>query len=56
MQRKTTFQAFYKTANVRVEAPYRVAHILGAAGKPYSDDELVGQCLVETVKCIHPDK
>ena len=56
MQWKTTFQTFLKTANVRVEALHRVAHILSTGGKPYLDDALVKQCLVETVKCIHPDK
>ena len=56
MQRKSTFQTFLNTASVRVEASYRVAHILGAAGKSYSDGELVKQCIMEIVKCIHPDK
>ena len=41
---------------MRVKASYRVALILDAAGKPHSHDENVKQCLVETVKCIHPDK
>ena len=56
MQRKATFQMFWNTANVLVEASYRVAQSLGAAGKPNLDCELVKQCLVETVKCIHSDK
>ena len=56
MQRKATFHTFFYTANVRVEASHRVAHILGAVGKRYSDGELVKQCLVEAVKYIHPDK
>lgn len=55
-QRKTTFQTFLNRTNVRVEASYKVAHILGAAGKSYSDGELVKKCLVEAVKCIHPDE
>ena len=56
MQRKTNFQMFFNTANVRVEASCRLVHILSNAGKLYSDSELVNQCLVETVKSIHPDK
>ena len=51
MQRKATFHTVLNTANVKAEASYRVAHILGAAGKPYSDGELVKQCPFETVKC-----
>ena len=55
-QQKWGFQTFVKSSNARVEASYKVAHILGVAGKPYSDGELVKKCLVETVKCIHPGK
>ena len=40
---------FTKSDNNRCEASYR-------AGKPYSDVELVKQCLIDVVNCIHPDK
>ena len=40
---------FTKSDNNRCEASYR-------AGKPYSDGELVKQCLIDVVKCIHPGK
>ena len=41
---------------MQVEALYKVAHILGTAGKAYLDDKLVKKCLVETIEYIHPDK
>ena len=44
---------FAKSTNSRCEASYRVAYHLGAAGKPYSDGELVKRCLIDVVKCIH---
>ena len=47
---------FAKSTNSRCEASYRVAYHLGAAGKPYSDGELVKRCLIDVVKCIHPGK
>ena len=40
----------------RCEASFRVAYHLGVVGKPYSDGELVKQCLVDVVKCIPPGK
>ena len=52
MQRQATFQTFLNITNVRVDTSHRVAHILGAAGKPYSDGELVEQCLVETANAF----
>ena len=33
-----------------------MAYHLGIAGKPYSDGELVKQCLIDVAKCIHPGK
>ena len=45
--------SFVKSTNSRCEASYRVAYLLGVAGKPFSDGELVKRCLIDVVKCIH---
>ena len=42
--------------NPAVEATYRVAFQLGAAGKPYSDVELFKTCLLEVVQCLEPSQ
>ena len=49
----TCITTFAKSTNSRCEASYRVAYHLGFAGKPYSDGEIVKQCLLNVVKCIH---
>ncbi|OAF64123.1 hypothetical protein A3Q56_08167 [Intoshia linei] len=53
---KITFNRFLSLPNMRVEASYKVAHILGVAGRKYMDGEIVKKCIVETVKLINPDK
>ncbi|OAF67748.1 hypothetical protein A3Q56_04426 [Intoshia linei] len=50
-QRKITFYRFLSLPNMRVEASYKVANILGVAGRSYMDGEIV-----ETVKLINPGK
>lgn len=34
---------------------YKIAHILGKNGKPYSDVEIIKDCIVETVKILDPN-
>ena len=47
---------FIKPTNNRCDASHRAAYHLCVAGTPYSDEELVKQCLIDVVKCIHPGK
>ena len=47
---------FAKSTISHCEASYRMAYHLGVAGRPYSDGELVKQCLIDVVKYIHPGK
>ena len=42
-------------ANI-TEASYRIAYILGKKGKPYSDAELINDCIIEAVSCLDSDK
>ena len=44
------------THSPEIEATYRVAFLLGAAGKPYVDVELVKECLCEVVRCLEPSQ
>ena len=38
------------------EASYKVAYLLGKQGKPFSDSQLIKDCIVEVVGCLDPDK
>jgi hypothetical protein len=51
------FSKFKSTSyNPHVEATYRVAFKLGAAGKPYADVDLFRECLLEVVQCLEPSQ
>ncbi|OAF69706.1 hypothetical protein A3Q56_02549 [Intoshia linei] len=47
-QRKITFNRYLSLPNMRVEASYKVAHILGVARRSYMDGEIVKKCIVES--------
>ncbi|UYV79786.1 hypothetical protein LAZ67_18000656 [Cordylochernes scorpioides] len=51
-----TFNKFFQQNNNATEATYKVAYILGKRGKPFSDVEMIKECIVEVVKCLHPEK
>ena len=38
------------------EASYKVAYLLGKQGKPFSDSQLIKDCIIEVVGCLDPDK
>ncbi|UYV83466.1 K02A2.6-like [Cordylochernes scorpioides] len=54
--RQQTFNKFFQQNNNATEATYKVAYILGKRGKPFSDVEMIKECIVEVVKCLHPEK
>ena len=37
-------------------ATYEIAYILGKGGKPYSDGEIIKNCIIEVVSCLDLDK
>ena len=41
---------------VAIEASYKVAYLLGKRGKPFSNAELVKDCVIEVVRCLDPEK
>ena len=55
-QKTSCISTFIKSTNNCCEASYRVAYHLGEVGKPSSNGDLVKQCLIDVVKCIHSDK
>lgn len=38
------------------EASFKVAYLLGKQGKPFSDSQLIKDCIIEVVGCLDPDK
>ncbi|UYV66688.1 EPM2AIP1 [Cordylochernes scorpioides] len=56
LHRQQTFNRFFQQNNNATEATYKVAYILGKRGKPFSDVEMIKECIVEVVKCLHPEK
>ncbi|UYV81530.1 EPM2AIP1 [Cordylochernes scorpioides] len=56
LHRQQTFNKFFQQNNNATEATYKVAYILGKRGKPFSDVEMIKECIVEVVKCLHPEK
>ncbi len=38
-----------------IEASFKVAYLLGKSGKPYSDGELIKQCLISVSESLNPD-
>ncbi|UYV74856.1 EPM2AIP1 [Cordylochernes scorpioides] len=56
LHRQQTFNKFFQQNNNATEATYKVAYILGKWGKPFSDVEMIKECIVEVVKCLHPEK
>ena len=38
------------------EASYKVSYLLGKKGKPFSDAELIKECILEEGRCIDPGK
>uniref|UniRef100_A0A6P7GT91 Uncharacterized protein LOC114341958 n=1 Tax=Diabrotica virgifera virgifera TaxID=50390 RepID=A0A6P7GT91_DIAVI len=56
LHQQQTFNKFFQQNNNATEATYKVAYILGKRGKPFSDVEMIKECIVEVVKCLHPEK
>uniref|UniRef100_A0A6P7F1W9 General transcription factor II-I repeat domain-containing protein 2A-like n=1 Tax=Diabrotica virgifera virgifera TaxID=50390 RepID=A0A6P7F1W9_DIAVI len=56
LHQQQTFNKFFQQNNNATEARYKVAYILGKRGKPFSDVEMIKDCIVEVVKCLHPEK
>lgn len=50
------FHSVLHQENTMTEASYKVAYLLGKKGKPFSDAELIKECILEVVRCIDPDK
>ena len=47
--KKATFVVFIKKTTSAVDVTYKIAHILGKKGKPFSDVEIIKECIVEAV-------
>jgi hypothetical protein len=54
-KQRQLFQAAVRPGNAP-EATYKVAYILRKKGKPFSDVEIVKECIVEVVGCLDPDR
>ena len=50
------FQSVSRQGTNITEATFRIAYILGKKGKPYSDVELIKDCIIEAVMCLDSDK
>ena len=55
-QQRQVFQSVSKQGTNITEATYRIAYILGKKGKPYSDAELIKDCIIEAVSCLDSDR
>lgn len=55
-KQRQLFQAVVRPGNNATEATYKAAYILGKNRKPFSDVEIVKECIVEVVGCLDPDK
>ncbi len=55
-KQKQFFHKVLHQANATTEASYKVAYLLGKKGKPFSDAELIKDCIIEVVRCLDADK
>lgn len=55
-KRRQFFHSVLHQENATTEASYKVAYLLGKKDKPFSDAELIKECILEVVRCIDPDK
>ena len=55
-QQRQMFQSASRQGTNITEATCRIAYILGKKGKPYSDAELIKNCIIEAVSCLDSDK
>jgi len=55
-QQRQVFQSVSRQGTNITEATYKIAYIFGKKGKPYSDAELVKDCVIKAVSCLDPDK
>lgn len=55
-KQRQLFHSVLHQGNATTEASYKVAHLLGKKGKPFTDAELIKECILEVVRCIDPDK
>lgn len=53
---QASFSTFVKKNATAVEVTYKIAHILGKRGKPFSDVEIIKECIVEAVGMLDPEK
>ncbi|XP_026475590.1 general transcription factor II-I repeat domain-containing protein 2-like [Ctenocephalides felis] len=50
---QASFSAFVNQNSAAVAVSYKIAHILGKRGKPFSDIEMIKECIVEAVNRQH---
>ena len=55
-QQRQVFQSVSRQGTNIIEATYRIGYIFGKKGKPYSDAELIKDCIIEAVSCLDADK
>jgi len=55
-QQQQVFQSVSRQGTNITEATYKIAYIPGKKGKPYSDAELVKDCIIEAVSGLDSDK
>ena len=48
------FHSVLHQGNGATEASYKVSYLLGKKRKPFSDAELIKECILEVVRCIDP--
>ncbi|XP_026475835.1 general transcription factor II-I repeat domain-containing protein 2B-like [Ctenocephalides felis] len=51
---QASFSAFVNQNSAAVAVSYKIAHILGKRGKPFSDIEMIKECIVEAVSMLDP--
>ncbi|KFM74953.1 Transposon-derived Buster3 transposase-like protein, partial [Stegodyphus mimosarum] len=51
---QASFSAFVNQNSAAVAVTYKIAHILGKRGKPFSDIEIIKECIVEAVSMLDP--
>ena len=55
-QQRQVFQSLSRQGTNITEATYRIAYMLGKKGNPYSDAELIKDCIIEVVSCLDSDR
>ncbi|XP_056645038.1 uncharacterized protein LOC130450591 [Diorhabda sublineata] len=51
---QASFSAFVNQNSTAVAVTYKITHILGKRGKPFSDIEIIKECIVEAVSMLDP--